>query len=72
MAAECAIGAIVPQYFHMALMGGRAAQVPVTMDRPLKRLEFEAQRALQTGMGVLRDSKGCTPGSRRSGSDIGR
>ena len=45
-------------YIHVALMSGRAAQVPVTMDRPLKRIKFEAQSALQTGMGLLRDSTG--------------
>ena len=38
-------------------MSGRTAKVPVTMDRPLKRVKLEAQSTLQTGMGVLRDSK---------------
>ena len=46
-------------YINVALMSGRAAQVPVFMDRPLKRVKLEAQSALQTGMGILRDSTGC-------------
>ena len=54
----CATDAMASDYINVALMSGRAAQVPVTMDRPLKRVKLEAQSVLQTGMGILRDSTG--------------
>ena len=60
MADESATGAMAPDYINVALMSGRAAQVPVIMDHPLKRVKLEAQSALRTGMGVLRDLKGRT------------
>ena len=58
MADGSATDAMASDFINVALMSGRAAQVPVTMDRLLKRIKLEAQSALQTGMGVLRDSKG--------------
>ena len=42
----------------VTLMSGRAVQVPASMDDSLGDVRLEAQRALQSGMGVLRDSKG--------------
>ena len=54
----CATDAMASDYINVALMSGRIAQVPVTMDRPLKRVKLEAQSALQTSIGVLRDLHG--------------
>ena len=42
----------------VTLMSGRAVQVPASMDDSLRDVRLEAQRALQSGMGVLRDSQG--------------
>ena len=58
MADESATDAMASDYMNVALMSGRAAQVPVIMDRPLKRVKLEAQSMLRTGMGILRDSRG--------------
>ena len=54
----CATDAMASDYINVVLMSGRAAQVPVIMDQPLKRVKLETQSGLRTGMGVLRDSKG--------------
>ena len=64
----CATHAMASDYINVAMMSGRAAQVPVIMDRPLKFVKLEAQSALQTGMGVLRDSKGCILDDRQTAS----
>ena len=55
---ESATDAMASDYINVALMSGRAAQVPVIMDHPLKRVRLEAQSVLRTGMGVLRDLTG--------------
>ena len=57
MANESAADAMTSDCINVVLMSGRAAQVPVIMDRPLKRVKLDAQSALQTGVGILRDSK---------------
>ena len=44
-------------YIHVGLMTGRAVRVQATVERPLKHIRLQAQSALQTGLGVLRDSK---------------
>ena len=44
-------------YIHVGLMSGRAVRVQATVERPLKHIRLQAQSALQTGLGVLRDSK---------------
>ena len=43
---------------QVALVSGRAVQIPASMERTLKCVKLEAQRSLQTGLGVLRDSAG--------------
>ena len=40
MADESATDAMASDYINVALMSGRAAQVPVIMDRPLKRVKL--------------------------------
>ena len=43
---------------HVALMSGRAVAVSASTERPLKYVRLQAQGALQTGHGVLRDEVG--------------
>ena len=45
-------------FLRVALISGRAVQVPASMDCPLKSIKLQAQRSLQTSLGILRDSKG--------------
>ena len=45
MANESAADAMASDCINVVLMSGRAAQVPVIMDRPLKRVKLEAQSA---------------------------
>ena len=57
-AESCTFTAMASDSVHVALMSGRGAQVPASIDRPLKYVKLQAQNALQTGLGVLRDSTG--------------
>ena len=43
---------------HVALMSGSGAQIPASIDRPLNYVKLQAPKALQTGLAVLRDSRG--------------
>ena len=57
-AESCIFTAMASDSVHVALMSGRGAQVPASIDRPFKYVKLQAQNALQTGLGVLRDSTG--------------
>ena len=43
---------------YVSLMSGRAVEVPDSMERPAKYVRLQAQNALKSGTGVLRDSTG--------------
>ena len=43
---------------RVTLISGRCVQISVSMDCTLKSIKLQAQRSLQTGLGVLLDSKG--------------
>ena len=58
MAVDCATDAMACESIQVALISGRAVEVPASIERPLKYIKLEAQRSLQTGRGVLRDSNG--------------
>ena len=54
----CATESMVPGSLHVFLMSGRGVELPASMELSLKHVRLQAQSALHTGTGVLRDSMG--------------
>ena len=48
----------MPDAITVALISGRSVQIPASFESPLSDVKLRAQSSLQTGWGVLQDSRG--------------